>query len=339
MIPAFLGALYNGENPSFFPFTSLWLMNSISPDKPRRRRTLALRAAFSVLLAPFAASAQQPALPSANPSALVRRSVENYLAQQAAHRPVRFFFHKHDEHRDFTQDIIETAQGDVALTVAANGQPLSPADHQLQVDRLNNLAAHPELQAHRQKREQEDTARIDRMLRLLPEALAWRDEGLVPCTVTVPPALPVPGESLPPPPAAVPVDQCHHLTFTPQPNWNPPDAESRIFRGLAGDLWIENSQNRLVRLSAHIIGDVDFGWGIVGRLNKGGTIELEETEFPGNEWELTRMKLDLSGKILMVKAVTFRMTEEMGRFSPVPPDLDYRKAIQMLESSEPASPR
>ncbi|HEX4065593.1 MAG TPA: hypothetical protein VHZ09_06175 [Acidobacteriaceae bacterium] len=320
-------------------------MDLFSPDKPRSIRSRAAGgvAAFLLLvpwlLVPFAVSAQQPALPSANPSALVRRAVDNYLAQEAAHRPVRFFFHKHDERRDFTQDIMETAQGDVALTVAANGQPLSPADHQLQIDRLNNLAAHPDLQAHRQKREQEDTARVDRMLRLLPDAFAWRDEGLVPCTVTVPPAFPVPGGSVSPPPNPSPVDQCYHLSFTPKPNWTPPDAESRIFRGMAGDLWIEESQNRLVRLAGHIISDVDFGWGIVGRLNKGGTIELEETEFPGKEWELTRMKLDLSGKILMVKAVTFRMTEEMTHFSPVPPNLDYRQAIRILESSEPMQPR
>ncbi len=309
-----------------------------SPSKPGNVRNLALPLAIFLLGTTPAAFAQQTALPSPNPSALVRRGVDNYLAQQSAHRLYRFFLHKQDERRDFTQDIIETPQGDVALTVAANGKPLSSADHQLQIDRLNNLAAHPDLQAHRQKHEQEDTARIDKMLRLLPDAFAWRNEGVVPCTVSVAPVIPIPGEP-PPPPAPVTTARCYHLIFSPKPNWNPPDTASRIFRGMAGDLWMEESQNRLVRLSAHLIADVDFGWGVIGRLNKGGTFDLEETEFPGNEWELTRMKLDLSGKILMMKSITFRVTEEMAHFTPVPPGLDYRKAIQILESGDPPPSR
>jgi hypothetical protein len=297
------------------------------PDIPFRFPALALAA-----LLPILASAQQPS--EAAPSALVRHAVDNYLAQEISHPPVQFFFHKHDERRDFTQDILETAEGDVALTVAANGKPLSSSDHQLQIARLDNLAAHPDLQAHRQSREREDTARIDKLLRLLPDAFLWTDAGPSPCTVTIPPELPVPGRSFPPVPVLSPV-QCEHLSFIPRPGWNPPDAEARIFVGMAGELWIEVPQSRLVRLNAHLIQDVDFGWGIIGRLNKGGTVLIEQTEFPGDDWELTRMNLNLTGKILMLKAITYRMTEEMAHYSPLPSGLDYRKAIQMLKESWP----
>lgn len=280
------------------------------------------------------ASAQTP--PPPDPATLVRSAVDHYLAQEAAHHPTQFYFHKHDEHRDFTQLIMETAQGDVALTVAGNGKPLSPAGHQLQIDRLNNLAAHPDLQQHRQKREQEDNARVDHMLRLLPDAFLWTIQGLAPCTVTTPPAMTIPGQPLPSAaPAPVPSFQCYHLIFSPKPGWNPPDAESRIFQGMAGELWIEQSQQRLVRLSAHLVTDVDFGWGIVGRLNKGGTVFLEQTRFPGDDWELSRMNLNLTGKILLVRSVSFRMTEEMADYAPLPPGLDYRKAIRILEDSHP----
>ncbi|HEX4038657.1 MAG TPA: hypothetical protein VHX37_11415 [Acidobacteriaceae bacterium] len=292
--------------------------------------------ALLAALLPLFASAQQPPSAVPDPSPLVRRAVRNYLAQeeQASHHPVRFFFHKRDDRRDFTQDIMQTAQGDVALTVAANDKPLSPADHQLQINRLDNLAAHPDLQAHRQKREQEDNARVDKMLRLLPDAFLWRDQGSGPCIVTVPPEVPVPGRSFPSPPVLAPAT-CDHLTFTPQPGWNPPDAEARIFQGMAGDLWIETSQEHLVRLSAHLIQDVDFGWGIVGRLDKGGTVFVEQTEFSGDDWELSRMNLNLTGKILMVKSVSFRMTEEMAHYATLPPGLDYRKAIEELKTGSP----
>jgi hypothetical protein len=43
--------------------------------------------------------------------------------------------------------------------------------------------------------------------------------------------------------------------------------EANIFRGLAGELWIDQAQERLNRLDAHVIANVDFGWGILGKLD------------------------------------------------------------------------
>ncbi len=292
-------------------------------------------AALAVLI-PALADAQAAPPPSVDAAALVRRAVAQRLAADAAPPPVRFVFHKHDEHRDFTQMIVETRQGDVALTIAANGRPLGPTGRQAQIDRLNNFAAHPDLQEHRHKREQQDTARIDKLLRELPDAFLYHYDSAVPCTVTVPPFVPIPGEPVPPPPAGpVPVAQCYHLTFEPNPHFDPPDAESKVLSGMAGQLWIETSHQRLVRLSAHLIDDVEFGWGIIGRLNKGGTVFLEQTDIGDDNWQLTRMKLNLTGKALLVKSLSFRITEEMSRFAPVPADLDYRKAIQMLLAEQP----
>ena len=87
-----------------------------------------------------------------------------------------------------------------------------------------------------------------------------------------------------------------------------------------------------MRLNAHLIDDVDFGWGIVGRLDKGGTVFLEQAEITPGDWELTRMRLNFSGKALLVKPISVKMSEEMGNYAPVPPGTDYRSAIQMLEN-------
>jgi hypothetical protein len=257
------------------------------------------------------------------------------MTAEAARHPQRFVLHKKDDRHDYTQAVIETRQGDVALAIAANGAPLNPDLRQTQIDRLNNLDAHPDLQEHRHKREQEDNARVNKLMRLLPDAFVYHYDSTVPCTVVVPPWVAIPGEPTPPPPGTpVPSAQCYHLTFTPNPAWNPPDLESKIMRGMAGEVWIETSQERLTRLNAHLIADVDFGWGVIGRLDKGGTIFLEQTEMEGNDWELTRMKLDLTGKALLVKTLSYHLTQEMARYSPVPADLDYHKAIQMLESEK-----
>lgn len=312
----------------------LTFMDPLSISSRVGRALLVAGALFPALLGALVAPpacAQAAADPAVDAAALVRRAVANRLAADAAPQPVRFVFHKHDERHDFTQKIIETQDGDVALAIAANGRALGSVGRQAQIDRLNNFVAHPELQEHRHKREQEDAARVTRLLRELPDAFLYREDSTVACTTTVPPFVPIPGEAAPPPAAdPEPVAQCYHLTFTPNPKFDPPDAESKILRGMAGEIWIETSHERLVRLNARVIADVEFGWGIIGRLNKGGTIFLEQTDVGNDNWQLTRMKLNLTGKALLVKSLSYHITEEMSRFSPVPADLDYRKAIQML---------
>jgi hypothetical protein len=261
-------------------------------------------------LAPVCLSSTQPEQPI-DPAALVRRAVQHRLDATRTHRPLRYLLRKKDEQHDTTKDIIETADGDVARLVAINGQPLSAQANQAELDRLNSLANHPEVQEHRHQREQKDAERADRLMRLLPDAFLYRLEGMADCAA----------------------GRCYHLSFSPNPRFDPPDLEASILRGMSGEVWIDQAQERLTRLDAHFIKDVDFGWGILGRLDKGGTIHLEQADIGGNDWEAAAMKLNMRGKALMVKTLSVQITQEASHFSLVPPGVDYRKAIQLLENS------
>jgi hypothetical protein len=42
------------------------------------------------------------------------------------------------------------------------------------------------------------------------------------------------------------------------------------------------------------------------------------------------MKLNLNGKVLMVKSISFQTTEDASHFEPVPPEMGYKGAIKML---------
>ncbi len=276
----------------------------------RAKRTQALSLALLLTLLTLTSPAQSQAIDAA---ALVRRAIQNREDAAKTHRPLRYLLRKTDDHRDTTKDIIETEQGDVARLIAIHNQPLTPEANQAELDRLNTLAHHPEIQEHRHQREQKDAARVNRLMRLLPDAFLYRDQGTTPC--------PSSGGS------------CHHLTFSPNPGFEPPDVEANIFRGLAGEVWIDQAQERLTRLDAHVIANVDFGWGILGKLDKGGTIQLEQSDIGGGDWELTTLKLNLKGKALMLKSLDIQLTEEASRFSQVPPGVDYRKAIELLENS------
>jgi hypothetical protein len=274
---------------------------------------------FAALLSllPFlfaAASPAQSALASpSDATALVRRAVQHRLEEDKNHHPVQYLIRKIDEHHDTTKLIVETKDGDVARLVAINGKPLSPETDKAELARLDDLAQHPELQEHRRKSEQKDTDRVNRILGLLPDALLYKFQGAVPCGA----------------------DQCYRISFKPNPNFAPPDLEANILRGVAGEVWVDQSQERLTRLDAHFISDVDFGFGIVGRLNKGGTVLLEQSDIGGRDWELTGMKLHVTGKIFLVKSLSSQVDEQMGHFAPVAPGMSYRDAIQLLKKATP----
>jgi hypothetical protein len=307
---------------------------------PRQPRLALLRLLYAMVpgfvLLPLGL-AQTDAPPGMDAAAVVRRAIANRFAEDAAHKPMRFVLHKQDDRHNITQEIVETPQGDVAMLVAVNGTALSAAGQQAERTRLNTLDAHPEYQAHRRKREQDDQARIDKLLHLLPDAFLYHYDSTVPCDVTTPPSVPAPGFEAQPASSGA-TAQCYHMTFKPNPSFDPQDVESRILRGMAGEIWIETSAERLCRLNAHLMKDVDFGWGIVGRLDKGGTVFLEQTEIGDKDWELTRMKLNLTGTALMVKPLSYRISEDLAHFAPVPPGTDYHAAIRLLESGQPGAP-
>src|SRR5271165_2255458 len=114
---------------------------------------------------------------AANPIPLVQRASHNELGTGNGH-PYRYKLHKIDDGKITTKEIVETKDGDVARLIATGDKALSPEAQQAELDRLNNLLAHPEIQAHRHKKEQEDSTRANEMIRLLPDAFIYHFEGM-----------------------------------------------------------------------------------------------------------------------------------------------------------------
>jgi hypothetical protein len=243
-------------------------------------------------------------------TALVRRASENELHSPGAPYPVRYKLRKQDEKGVTTKEIVETKDGDVARLIAKNDKPLTPEEDKAELDRLNNLLAHPEIQEHRHKREQEDSGRADEMTRMLPDAFLYTYLGLAPG----------------------PNGPAHRLSFKPNPSFKPPDREGEVYHGMEGELWIDQGQERIVKLDAHLIDDVNFGWGILGKLYKGGSLTIEQKDVGHHHWEATLLKLNLTGIALMVKPLSFQTTETSTDFQPVPVNMPYQDAIRLLKN-------
>ena len=106
---------------------------------------------------------------------------------------------------------------------------------------------------------------------------------------------------------------------------------------MVGELWVDRAQLRLVKVDAHLISDVKFGWGVLGTLYKGGSILVENADVGLHHWETIHMKLQLQGKLLMLKSVDYSTTEDSSHFQIQGQELSYQEAIHLLQKSPTTS--
>ena len=125
-----------------------------------------------------------------------------------------------------------------------------------------------------------------------------------------------------------------HLTFKPNPRFNPPNHETAIYQGMEGDLIIDRKAMRIAKIDGTLFKDVDFGWGILGRLSKGGRFLIVQRDVGGGNWEEVQELLQFNGKILMVKSLTIWSTETMTDFRPVPENITTTQALDLLHKSD-----
>ncbi len=238
---------------------------------------------------------------------LVRDASYNELHSSGPGHPYGYRVHALDDGKNTTKVVFETPMGDMSRLLETNGKPLDADADSKERARLERLRDHPDEVERKHKKDQAEGERSNEMVRLLPDAFVYTYLGVV----------------------KGPSGPCYRLRFEPNPNFQPPDREAEVYHGMAGELWIDQAEHRIAKLDAHLIADVDFGWGVVGRLFKGGTILVEQRDVGDRHWETTREELHLSGKILLVKALHIDTDEVSSDFHPVP-DEKYQAAIASL---------
>jgi hypothetical protein len=270
----------------------------------------------SILLVPLAAAgAGQAPTPPAQWDALVTRAFNaEVIAAQDTQHPMKYRLRKTSPRLTTTKEIYETKDGAVARLVAMNDGPLNQADEQKEQARLDLLLSDPSRQRHRKQSELEDANRALKVLRALPNAFLYRFSG----------------------DAEGPTGKIAKFTFRPNPKFDPPDLETQVLTALYGEIWVDVAQERVIRLEGQLQQDVDFGWGILGRLNKGGWIVIEQADVGDHQWRLVHFKMSMSGRVLF-KDKVFDTTEDEARFAPLAIGLSYKQAVQMLRA-EPANP-
>ena len=254
---------------------------------------------------------------------LVREVVYNELHDHDAHGYWRYWIERHSDKGTQIHQEVETPNGPISRVESVNGQPVTREAREEDDKRLQRLLTSPSEQAQHRKDYSDDEKRIGRIVALLPDAFIYEPAIFEPASDQMPECA------------------CYHMHFHPNPNYPAHSIEARIFHAMAGDLWISVDQKRMVRLDARLQDNVDFGFGFLGRLYKGGWFRLERThvgvtDSGAGDWKTQRLEIHMAGRAMLFKTIARETSEVRGGFERVPSELSFEQAAAIVRKTPTA---
>jgi hypothetical protein len=276
---------------------------------PVRKSFVSLFSALVLSLSAITLYSQQKQYPRAQE--IVRTAVKVELAaDRADHSRWQYRDLNRKPDGEFLYQVVETDHGSVKKRLKRNGQPLTAEELKAEDARIQSFVDDPSQQAKQRKDGEQDDKRAESMLRLLPDAFLWTIKSDAADTVT--------------------------LAFTPDPDFDPPSMESRVFAAMAGEIVINKQQNRIQTIKGKLIRDVTFGWGLFGRMNQGGTFNVERRELAPGVWQITESHIHINGHVLLFKTISEQEDEVKTDFRRTPPNTSLSQAAVILKAEPTA---
>jgi len=251
----------------------------------------------------IAAGARNQSLPS--PAAgLINEVVANELTDRAQQRKWIYLIDKREGKRTVTEDQVDTKDGPLYRVLAIDGAPLNPDQRRQDNARMDRLLHDPSEQLKSKQGRDEDEQKLEKLMRLMPEAFLYDYDG-------------VEGNLV-------------RLKFRPNSNYNPPTYEAGVVHSLAGTILIDSQQKRLAKLSGQLINRVEFGYGLLGHIHNGGRIEIGRVQVGPAEWKTAVINIQLSARLVFFKTISKQEYETRSDFRAVSGDLSLLEARQLL---------
>jgi hypothetical protein len=239
---------------------------------------------------------------------LVREVIYNEQHDHQRHGYWRYWVERRTQSGTSLTEQVETADGPITRLTLSNGQTLTPEAQQQEEERLQQLLSSPSEQARKLRQYDEDEERIGRILALLPEAFVYEYDGEE--------------------------NGCYRLRFRPNPAYTAHTIEARIFHAMSGRLWVDARFKRLARLEGRVDENVDFGFGILGRLYQGGWFRLERVQVSATDWKTKSLEVHMNIRALLVKTFARETSETRGDFEPVPAGMSLAQGLALLDQTQ-----
>jgi hypothetical protein len=208
--------------------------------------------------------------------------------------------------QDVVREQVETPQGPIFRVIADHGRPLDEDERRSEERRLNELVNKPGAMTRLQQDHLKDEERMRKVIEMLPQAFLYEYSG--------------PSEG----------DQVH-LSFRPNPAFTPTSYDRRIVHALSGTLMVNRRLKRLVAMKGQLMDRVDFGYGLLGYVEKGGTFEIQREQVSATRWKASLIEVHVQGRVLLFHNVSKDQREVRTNFHPVPHDISLTSAKELLD--------
>ncbi|MCL5263481.1 MAG: hypothetical protein M1568_04360 [Acidobacteria bacterium] len=215
-----------------------------------------------------------------------------------------FIFHDHDiqpQKNKYTIVIQTTSHGSLNRITQLNGQAVPI---QQQSAKIDNFVNSPALQQKQRQSSRNDAQQTEQLLKMIPDAFLWSVTNVTPREVT--------------------------LSYKPNPDFNPPTMEDRVFAAMAGEMVLDREQNRIVVFKGRLIHNVNFFWGLLGHMNQGGTFCVVRKELEPYVWEIVETRVHINGHILFFKTISQNEDDYDTDFRPAPPNISLEDAAKIV---------
>ncbi len=240
-----------------------------------------------------------------SPRDLVKQVIYNELHPSAtSNLHWRYRLEKQVNGKQEIKAVLETKSGSLDRLLMIDGKPLTSEQNRTEVERILRYTQNPEEQHKAEQARQKDAQQCAALMQVIPDAFLFDYAGRN-------------GSAL-------------KITFRPNPQFRPSSREGKVLQQMAGELWVDGDWKRMLSISGHLIDEVRFGGGFLGRLEKGGQFIVKFAEISPGDFEMTQLLVNMHGKALMFKSISVQQSEVHTDFESVPDELTLSEAANML---------
>jgi hypothetical protein len=201
--------------------------------------------------------------------------------------------------------VVETEHGAIKRHLEERGKPASPATIQADNDYIQKFIHDPSMQAKQKRDGMHDEKSAEELTTMMPTAFLWTIVSETPEIVT--------------------------LSYKPNPDFHPPNIEAHVMGTMAGTLVVNKAGYRIRTFKGSLSDDVYIGYGILGKLRKGGTFDIERSQIAPGLWQITETHVHISGRALFFKSIGQQDDEVKSRFTLVPLPTTLEQAVTLLD--------
>ena len=240
--------------------------------------------------------------------ALVSRTLDNENLNRATSQHFSFIAQEKSTRTGghlWIEKSVLIESGVLRRLMSVDGTPLSAEKARSEDRRIANLVAHPDEFSKANRAMKGDQKSFENLSHVIPRAFVFSYDG--------------------------DGDGCTRIRFQPDPSFAPATYEQRILTALVGTVLIKEPDDRLCGFEARISHPVEFGFGLIGKLDQDGHIHVVRTRTNGGNWQASLISVSIVGRIFFFKSITQNHDELRTEIKDIPPNLTLAQAAELTK--------